>query len=76
MIPNKNDLIKKNPLLSEIKFESIVDLFSGSLAVCLFTSAFGRSRRKGGWVFALRSSEPVNEIGSDFFKYTPPVGKC
>jgi len=27
-------------------------------------------------VFALPPAEPVNEIGSDIFKYTPPVGKC
>jgi len=26
-------------------------------------------------VFALPPAEPVNEIGSDIFKYTPPVGK-
>jgi len=45
------------------------------LAVCLFASAFGRGGRKGGSVFALPPAEPVNEIGSDIFKYTPPVGK-
>jgi len=28
-----------------------------------------------GAVFALPPAEPVNEIGSDFFKYTPPVQK-
>jgi len=56
------------------------------LAVCLFASAsrlrtasVGQARRggrKGGLVFALPPAEPVNEIGSDIFKYTPPVGKC
>ena len=51
------------------------DIFSGSLAVCLFASASRRGGRKGGSVFALPPAEPVNEIGSDIFKYTPPVGK-
>ena len=52
------------------------DIFSGSLAVCLFASASRRGGRKGGSVFALPPAEPVNEICSDIFKYTPPVGKC
>ena len=51
------------------------DIFSGSLAVCLFASASRRGGRKGGSVFALPPAEPVNEIGSDIFKYIPPVGK-
>jgi len=45
------------------------------LAVCLSASAFGRGGRKRGSVFALPPAEPVNEIGSDIFKYIPPVGK-
>jgi len=51
------------------------DIFSGSLAVCLFAFALRRGGRKGGLVFALPPAEPVNEIGSDIFKYTPPVSK-
>ena len=50
------------------------DIFSGSLAVCLFASAFGRGGRKGG-SGGIPPAEPVNEIGSDIFKYIPPVGK-
>jgi len=41
----------------------------------LSASASGRGGRKGGSVFALPPAEPVNEIGSDFFKYTPPIRK-
>jgi len=52
------------------------DIFSGSLAVCLSASAFWQARAEGGSVFALPAAEPVNKIGSDFFKYTPPVGRC
>jgi len=45
------------------------------LAVRLFVSAFGRGGRKGG-SGGIPPAEPVNEIGSDIFKYIPPVGKC
>ncbi|GIW63522.1 MAG: hypothetical protein KatS3mg091_324 [Patescibacteria group bacterium] len=74
MITNKSKTIKKkkSPLLAKIKFEPT--FFSGSLAVCLFASASGRGGRKGG-SGGIPPAEPVNEIGSDFFKYTPPVGK-
>jgi len=44
------------------------------LAVCLFASASRRGGRKGG-SGGIPPAEPVNEIGSDIFKYTPPVGK-
>jgi len=50
------------------------DIFSGSLAVCLFASASRRGGRKGGVVFALPPAEPiVRNFGSDIFKYTPPI---
>ena len=51
------------------------DIFSGSLAVCLFASASRRGGRKGGLVFALPPAEPRHNFGSDIFKQTPPVGK-
>jgi len=51
------------------------DIFSGSLAVCLFASASRRGGRKGGLVFALPPAEPRRNFGSDIFKQTPPVGK-
>jgi len=41
------------------------------LEIVLFASAFGRGGRKGGSGFALPPAEPVNEIGSDIFKYPP-----
>ncbi|MBU3965441.1 hypothetical protein KKG29_03000 [Patescibacteria group bacterium] len=41
------------------------------LEIVLFASASRRGGRKGGLVFALPPAEPVNEIGSDIFKYTP-----
>jgi len=44
------------------------------LEIVLFTSAFWRGGRKGG-SGGIPPAEPVNKIGSDFFKYTPPVGK-
>jgi len=36
---------------------------------------FGEAGGKGDSVFALPPAEPVNEIGSDIFKYIPPIGK-
>ena len=75
MITNIIKTIKrkmKSPLLAKIKFEPT--FFSGSLAVCLFASASRRGGRKGG-LGGIPPAEPVNEIGSDIFKYTPPVGK-
>jgi len=50
------------------------DIFSGSLAVCLFASASRRGGRKRG-SGGIPPAEPVNEISSDIFKYTPPVRK-
>jgi len=42
------------------------------LEIVLFASASGRVGRKGGSV-GIPPAEPVNKIGSDFFKYTPPI---
>jgi hypothetical protein len=51
------------------------DIFSGSLAVCLFASASRRGGREGG-LGGIPPAEPIGrKISSDFFKYTPPVGK-
>lgn len=51
------------------------DIFSGSLAVCLFASVSRRGGRKGG-SGGIPPAEPIaRKISSDFFKYTPPVGK-
>ena len=77
---NDNKYYKNNQTKNEEKPASDqnkvrADIFSGSLAVCLFASASRRGGRKGGLVFALPLAEPVYEIGSDIFKYTPPVGK-
>jgi len=57
--------------------DSVVYLFHSQkelekLEIVLSASAFWRGGRKGGPVFALPPAEPVNKIGSDFFKYTPP----
>jgi len=35
----------------------------------------GEAGGKGVRSLALPPAEPVNEIGSDIFKYTPPIGK-
>ena len=51
------------------------DIFSGSLAVCLFASASRRGRRKGGLGGIPPASPIVRNFGSDIFKQTPPVGK-
>jgi len=63
----------KSPLLAKIKFEptffQVLWRFAFSLPLQ------GEAGRKGGLVFALPPAEPVNEIGSDIFKHTPPVGK-
>ena len=73
---NDNKYYKNNQTKNEEKPASDqnkvrADIFSGSLAVCLFASASRRGGRKGGLVFALPPAEPVYEIGSDIFKYTP-----
>ena len=44
------------------------------LEIVLFASASRRGGRKGG-LGGIPLAEPVNEIGSDIFKYTPPVRK-
>ena len=41
------------------------------LEIVLFASAFGRGGRKGG-SGGIPPAEPVDEIGSDIFKYIPP----
>jgi len=41
------------------------------LEIVLFASAFLARRAEGGSVFALPPAEPINKVGSDFFKYTP-----
>ena len=77
--PIKN---KEKPASGQNKVRA--DIFSGSLAVCLFASAsrlrtasVGQARRGGrkGGLGGIPLAEPVNEIGSDIFKYTPPVRK-
>jgi len=45
------------------------------LEIVLSASAFWRSGAEGGSVFALLPAEPINKIGSDFFKYTPCFAK-
>jgi len=40
------------------------------LEIVLFASASRRGGRKGG-LGGIPPAEPVNEIGSDIFKYTP-----
>jgi len=42
------------------------------LEIVLSASAFWRGGRKGG-SGGIPPAEPVNETGSDFFKYTPPI---
>ncbi len=42
------------------------------LEIVLFASAFGRGERKEG-LGKISPAEPVNEIGSDIFKYIPPI---
>lgn len=63
----------KSPLLAKIKFKptffQVLWRFAFSLPL------FGEAGGRGDSVFALPPAEPVNEIGSDIFKYTPPVGK-
>ena len=63
--------IMKSPLLAKIKFEPT--FLTGSLAVCLFASAFWRGGRKGD-VGGIPPAEP-NQFRSDIFKQTPPVRK-
>jgi len=70
MIPNLKT--KEKPASGQNKVRA--DIFSGSLVVCLFASASRRGGRKGG-LGGIPPAEPVNEIGSDIFKYTPPIGK-
>ena len=77
---NDNKYYKNNQTKNEEKPASDqnkvrADIFSGSLAVCLFASASRRGGRKGGLVFALPPAEPRRNFGSDIFKQTPPVGK-
>ena len=65
--------IRKSPLLA--KNEVRADIFSGSLAVFQSERVASAGGRKGG-LGGIPPAEPVNEISSDIFKYTPPIGKC
>jgi len=74
-MPNWNTIfLPNNKKLASGQNKVRADIFSGSLAVCLFASASGRGGRKGG-LGGIPPAEPVNEICSDIFKYIPPVGK-
>jgi len=44
------------------------------LEIVFSASAFWRGGRKGG-SGGIPPAEPVNKIGSDFFKYAPPTKK-
>ena len=63
----------KSPLLAKIKFEPT--FFQVLWRFVFSLPLFGEAGGKGDSVFALPPAEPVNEIGSDIFKYTPPIGK-
>ena len=75
MIINKNEAIKKkkSPLLAKIKFEPTFFqvLWRFVFSLPLQGEVGGRGVRS----LPFRPAEPVNEISSDIFKYTPPVGK-
>ena len=62
---------KKNPAFGQNKVRA--DIFSGSLAVCLFASASRRGGRKGG-SGGIPPAEPIGrKINSNFFVNTPPT---
>ena len=63
----------KSPLLAKIKFEPT--FFQVLWRFVFSLPLFGEAGGKGDSVFALPPAEPVNEIGSDIFKYIPPIGK-
>ena len=73
MIKGKVLKTKKSPLLAKIKFEPTFFqvLWRFAFPLPLLGEAGGRGVRS----LALPPTEPVNEIGSDIFKYIPPVGK-
>ena len=62
----------KSPLLAKIKFEPTFFpvLWQFAFPLPLFGEAGGRGGSGG-----IPPAEPVNKIGSDFFKYTPPIRK-
>jgi hypothetical protein len=63
----------KSPLLAKIKFEPTFFqvLWRFAFPLPLFSEAGGRGVRP----LPLPPAEPVNKIGSDFFKYPPPIRK-
>ena len=78
--------MRKSPLLTKIKFEptffQVLWRFAPSSRTLRvhYGAGFslplqGEAGGKGDSVFALPPAEPVNEISSDIFKYTPPVRK-
>lgn len=74
ILSNNMNLIKKkkSPFLAKIKFEPTFFqvLWQFAFPLPLFSEAGGRGVRGG-----IPPAEPIIEkIGSDFFKYTPPVG--
>ena len=83
MIKGKVLKTKKSPLLAKIKFEPTFFQVLWRFAFPLPLPAYaplrsGRQGEAGGRgvrSLALPPAEPVNEIGSDIFKYIPPVGK-
>jgi len=64
---NKEEFAAKEE--NQLRF-SLRAIAHEKLEIVLFVSAFGRGGRKGG-SGGIPPAEPVNEIGSDFFKYTP-----
>ena len=83
MIKGKVLKTKKSPLLTKIEFEPTFSQVLWRFAFPLPLPAYaplrsGRQGEAGGRgvrSLALPPAEPVNEIGSDIFKYTPPIGK-
>ena len=62
--------MRESPLLTKIKFEPT--FFQVLWRFVFSLPLFGEASGKGDSVFALPPAEPVYEIGSDIFKYTPP----
>lgn len=65
--------MRKSPLLAQNEVRD--DIFSGSLAVCLFASASRRGGRKGGLGGIPPALQILGEISSNFFERTPLVKK-
>ena len=64
--------MEKSPLLAKIKFEPTFFqvLWRFAFSLPLLGEAGGK-----GVLGGIPPAEPVKEIGSDIFKYIPPVGK-